>query len=118
MPTANKIRLLRPSTAKMLIVWDYPSDPSITLDTVDFHVEYYTTNIRQKVTIKKEELIREEVTPEEGPSIVNWYAYVKTGLVSAGDLKIRLWAEIPDADAPDGVKVEYTECPTNVTTYD
>lgn len=116
MATIQTVKILKGSTPKMQVFWDYPSDPGITLDTVDFYVEYYT-NIKQKVTLQKEDLVREEVAPEEGAPFVNWYAYVRTADLAPGTLMMRLHASIPDEDAPDGIKVEYTECSTNVQIY-
>lgn len=112
----QNVKILKGTTLKMLIAWEYPSDPGITLDTVDFYVEYFT-NIKQKVTLTKEQLVREEVVPEEGEPYVTWYAYVQTDNLAVGTLLMRLHASIPDGDAPDGIKFEYTECTTNVQIY-
>ena len=116
MAITQQIKILKGTTLKMQIFWDYPSDPAISLDTVDFYVEYYT-NLKQKVTLRKSDLVREEVVPETGDPFVNWYAYVQTTDLPTGNLMMRLHASIPDGDAPDGIKVEYTECSTNVVLY-
>lgn len=116
MAIQQTVKILKGTTLKMQVFWEYPSDPGITLDTVDFYVEYFT-NIKQKVTLQKDDLVREEVTPEVGDPYVCWYAYVQTDTLSTGSLMMRLHASIPDGDAPDGIKVEYTECTTNVQIY-
>lgn len=112
-----QVKILIPSTLKMMILWDYPSNPSITLDTIDFHVEYFTSK-DTKVVLQKSELLREEVTPESGSPYVNWYAYVVTSKLSSGELLMRLCAHIPDINAPGGIRIEYTECSTNVILYE
>lgn len=105
------VQVLKGTTIKMQILWDYPADPAVSLDSVDFYVEYFTSP-RHKITLQSSELVR-----EEGESDVRWYAYVQSSLLSAGRLMMRLHASIPDIDAPEGVKVEYTECTTNVVIY-
>lgn len=116
MTSQQFVKILKGTTLKMLIMWDYPSDPSISLDTVDFYVEYYTSNIKQKVTLNKEDLVREEVQSEAG-TVVNWYAYIQTDNLASGKLMMRLHASITDPDAPGEIKIEYTECTTNVELY-
>ena len=93
---------------KMAINFSYPADSSITLDNIDFFVEFYT-NSSKKVKLQKEELVYEELD-----GIVNCYALVDTNLTGSGRLKMRLMAYIPDTDSPDGIRPEYEEVETNV----
>lgn len=97
---------------KMVVNFRYPSDPTITLDTIDFYVEFFCKP-RQKLVLQKEDLIREE-EEIDGLTVVTWYAMVDTNVVGPGQLNMRLMAYIPDDDASDGVREEYAEIDTNV----
>lgn len=103
---------IKDTLLKMSVEFRYPSDPSITLDDIDFYVEFFCSACRM-VTIKKEDLTREEDFVDDVP-VVNWYAFVDTSKTGPGRLKMRMHAEIPDASAPDQVRVEYKEIDTNV----
>lgn len=106
METMNKI--IKGTVLKMLINFEYPSNPAVTLDAIDFRVEYFT-NPQRRVVLEKGDLFREE---EEGA--VNYYAYVDTGVTGAGFLAMRFFGQIPDGHAPSGMRTEYVEYQTNV----
>lgn len=100
---------------KVQLFWEYPSDPAVSLDTIDFSVEYYT-NPRSKVTVSKEGCDREEEVVD-GRTVVNYYVYVDSNVTKAGDLMMRCMAYVPDLKAPNGIKPDYKEYDTLVTFY-
>lgn len=96
----------------MAVNFTYPSDTTITLDDIDFYVEFYCTpNKVQK--IPKSALIR-EVTEADGVETIQYYALVNTSVIGVGIVKMRMWAWIPDIDAPNETRPEYAEITTNV----
>ena len=97
---------------KMVVNFLYPSDSDITLDTIDFYVEFFCKP-RQRLVLQKEDLVREE-EEIEGLTVVTWYAMVDTNIVGPGQLKMRLMAYIPDAAASEEIREEYAEIDTNV----
>lgn len=85
---------------KVAIEWNWDSDPAVTLDTIDFHVEYYCNDFK-KVVLQKNDLIRKEETVD-GNTVVSWFFYADTLLTGPGPLRVKVYARIPDADAPGG----------------
>ena len=83
------------STLRVLVDWSYPADPTKTMDNVDFVCKFQG---RKSVTIPKSEMYRD--------SDGNWYAYVQTQDLGVGCFFLEVTAYIPDANAPDGVKVD------------
>jgi hypothetical protein len=104
MATQNK--MLKGTVLKMAVNFSYPSDPSVTLENIEWYTEWYTTG--RKVKITKEEHILEDGV---------YYAVVDTAKTGEGTLKMRLWAEIPDPDVEGGFRVEYGEYTTKETIY-
>lgn len=95
---AQSIPIISGSTVKVQLFWAYPSNPAITLDSINNVSFYVYCNGSLKMTIAKSGLVREEVeTATE--TIVNWYAYIDTTGM-CGNLLFRIKTEIPDADAP------------------
>lgn len=111
MNTVSVPKTLTNTVLKMSIGFEYPTDVSVTLDTIDFFVEYFC-NSSKRVTLQKDELHREELN-----GIVTFYAYVDTAITGKGNLKMRLCADIPDVDAPGGIRKEYVEVDTDVVIY-
>lgn len=83
------------STLRVLVDWSYPADPTKTMDNVDFVCKFQGRN---SVTIPKSEMHRDD----EG----NWFAYVKTQDLGVGCFYLEVTATIPDANAPQGVKID------------
>lgn len=98
----------RGSIEKMLLNFEYPTDESVTLDSIDFEVTFYTNKF-SKVKIKKENCLREEIDGE-----VNYYAYLFTERLNEGLVKARLTAFVPDADSPEGIRAMMREGATNI----
>lgn len=92
---SNKGGYIIGSTLRVLVEWSYPADPTKTMDNVDIVCKFQG---RKSVTIPKSEMYRDD----EG----NWYAYVRTGDLGVGCFYLEVTATIPDANAPDGVKVD------------
>ena len=97
---------------KMVVNFCYPTDPAITLDTINFYVEFFCS-LNKKLVLQKDDLIRHEETVGE-ITTVTWYAMVDTTVVGSGRLKMRLMAYIPDDDSSEGVRKEYAEVETGV----
>lgn len=102
-------KTLKGTVLKMAVDFTYSGDANLTLDDINFYTEWYTQS--RKATVTKEEHVREE-DPLTGD--VTYYAYVDTSITGAGVLKGRLWADIPDLDAPGAVRPEYVEVTTNI----
>lgn len=83
------------STLRILVDWSYPADPTKTMDNVDFVCKFQGRNV---VIIPKSEMYRDD----EG----NWFAYVQTEDLGVGCFYLEVTATIPDANAPDGVKID------------
>lgn len=101
----EKIRILKGTTIKAKIEWSYPSSQSVTLDTINFDVEF---KAQGKVKMKKDQLYHDE----DG-----WFAYIDSASLGTGIVYIRLRAEIPDANAPHGYKVDISEAETDLYIY-
>lgn len=82
------------STLRVQVNWSYPADPTKTMDNVDFVCRFKGRN---SVTITKEEMYEEDG---------EWFAYVKTADLGVGNFYLEVTAFIPDANAPDGVKID------------
>lgn len=104
----EQVRILKGTVVKMLLNWSYEGQ-SLTLDDVDFHVEYFT-NANARMRVGKQFLTKDDI---DG----NWYLYVDTNAIGNGTLKVRVYASIPDADAPNGIRQDNVECTTNVTVF-
>lgn len=111
MELTSKVRPVKGDMLKLAIGFDYPSDKSITLDDIDFFVEYFC-DATKKVTLQKEDLY---VDSTEIPS--QYYAYVDTNITGRGKLKMRMNAQLPDAGAPQGIRTEYVEVETDINIY-
>ena len=98
----------RGGVEKMLLNFEYPTDESVTLDSIDFEVIFYTNKF-SKVKIKKEKCLREERN-----GAVNYYAWLFTGELNEGLVKTRLTAFVPDADFPEGIRAMMREGATNL----
>jgi hypothetical protein len=92
---SNKGGYIIGSTLRVLVEWSYPADPTKTMDNVDIVCKFQG---RKSVTIPKTEMYRDD----DG----NWYAYVRTEDLGVGCFYLEVTATIPDANAPDGVKVD------------
>lgn len=92
---SNKGGYIIGSTLRVLVEWSYPADPTKTMDNVDFVCKFQG---KRSVSIPKSEMYRDD----DG----NWYAYVRTEDIGVGCFYLEVTATIPDANAPDGVKVD------------
>ena len=101
----ERIKIIRGNTIKVKIVWSYPSEPTLSLDDINFSVEFMAQG---RIRIKKESLSHDED---------DWYAYVDSSELGNGNVILRLRAEIPDTEAPEGIKIDISECDTNITIY-
>lgn len=100
-----KQKIVKGTVVKMAVLFDYPSDPRITLDTIeDWHTDWFCSGKHFKV--RKDEHLQDE----NG----DWFALVNTGVTGDGILKMRLWANIPDKDSPTGYRPEGAEIETDV----
>lgn len=105
--TAQKT--LKGTVLKMAVGFKYPADNDITLDSIEhWYTEWYCKG--KKLRIEKEDHIR----VEDSAGLVEWFALVDTTITGEGALKMRLWADIPDSDADEGVRPEYAEVVTDV----
>lgn len=108
----NEIRPIVGDVMKLAIGFDFPSDESLTLEDIDFFVEFFCDSSRKKVTLQKDELY---VDYEDAPP--TYYAYVDTAITGRGKLKMRMNAQLPDIGAPSGLRTEYVETNTDITIY-
>lgn len=92
---SNKGGYIIGSTLRVLVEWSYPADPTKTMDNVDFVCKFQG---KRSVSIPKSEMYRDD----DG----NWYAYVRTEDIGVGCFYLEVTATIPDANAPDGYKVD------------
>lgn len=83
------------STLKILVDWSYPADPTKTMDNVDFVCKFQG---QKSVTFTKSDMYRDD----DG----NWFAYLRTEDLGIGCFYLEVTATIPDANAPDGVKID------------
>lgn len=94
-------------TGIKLLVGMTPIDGS-HLEDVDFKVEVFSSSRGgNKVVVPKEEALRMDED--------HYIICVDSAMVGYGDYYITLWAYIPDADFPDGVRPEGKTIKTNVT---
>lgn len=100
------MKQLKGTVLKMAINFSYPADETVTLDTINWYTEWYTSG--RKVRITKAQCLYEDGV---------YYAIVDTAQTGAGTLKMRLWAEIPDADLELGYRAEYGEYTTKEIIY-
>lgn len=104
------------SVAKMAVNFRYPDDASLTLDDIDFYVEYYFIP-SSRLHFPKEAVYREETTVEE-TTTVEWFAYVDTGAIKgSGDLIMELTAFIPDSNLPSHTRKETARYNTSEKFY-
>lgn len=99
----TKQKLLKGTVLKMAVNFSYHGDTELSLEDIDFFTEWYCSSKRLK--IEKEEHIFEDGA---------CYALVDTAKIGTGQLKMRVWAEIPDTDSEEGARVEYAEYITDV----
>ena len=104
---------------KMLLGFNYPSDKDLTLDNIDFDVEFYCKEG------KSQKFTKRNGTNYNGMGGLyrdkdNWYAYVDTNITGPGVLKMKFTAYIPVYGATVGNDMTRTEvavCDTNVMIY-
>ena len=78
----------------------------IHMDDVDFECEFYGTFVQNKVTVRKEEMIR--IDADE------YVAIVDSAVVGTGQYYMRFTAYIPDTDMDDGLRTEVVTIPTGI----
>ena len=99
---------------KMLLGFNYPANKDLTLDNIDFDVEFYCKEGKSQKFFKRD-------NKQDGYGGLqrdrdNWYAYVDTSITGPGVLKMKFTAYIP-AGAMVGNNMTRTEvavCDTNV----
>lgn len=99
----SKQKTLKGTVLKMAVNFECPSNNEATLEKINFFSEWYCTSKRLKIE-------KAQHVFEDGQC----YAYVDTGKIGTGALKMRIWADIPDPDSPMGIRVEYAEVSTDV----
>ena len=103
-----QVKTLQGTVLKLALNFSFPASESVTLDTIDFYTEWYCDKGRV-LRLDKGALVR--VLEEDVPV---WYAFIDTGVVGKGYLRMRLHASIPDDDAPNGIRTEYAEIDTGI----
>jgi len=101
------------STLKMAINFSYPADPSVSLTSISWQTEWYTSEGLTTLVIPNNGHRAESVT-EQGVTRVQYYAYVPTENLGKGELYFRLKCQIPDAFLTDGYRTDISEGTTNV----
>lgn len=111
----NMQNILPGTTLKILINLECKSDPTVTLDTIEWSTEWFTGIYNEKTALKieKNACVRVEDTVD-GVTTVKYFAYVDTADMKAGKVSMRFLAKITDPDATDGVRKEYSEVTTDV----
>ena len=105
---------------KMLLGFNYPADKDLTLDNIDFDVEFYCKEGKSQKFVKRE--VRQGGNFSNGIGGLqrdrdNWYAYVDTNITGPGMLKMKLTAYIPvygQTVGNDMTRTEVAVCDTNV----
>lgn len=101
MTILNEIK--RGTVLKMKVGFSCPSNPSVTLDSCNW-VSEWTTGGRVLRIIK----------PDHAIIGGDYVAMVDTSLMERGELKMRLWINIPDEAASEGVRPDYEEYDTGL----
>ena len=105
---------------KMLLGFNYPANKEVTLDLIDFDVEFYCKEGKSQKFVKRGERKSGEFTSGIGGlqrDTNDWYAYVDTNITGPGALKMKFTAYIPVYGATVGNDMTRTEvavCDTNV----
>lgn len=100
----------------MVVNFNYPADPSVNLDDINWYTEWFCDNYRENKALRLEKgQHTREVDEQTGKT--TWYALVDTNLTGRGKLLMRLWADIPDTTRPEGVRPEYAEIDTGQPIY-
>ena len=106
---------------KMLLGFNYPADSkTVTLDNIDFDVEFYCKEGKSQKFVKRG--VRQGGEFSNGIGGLqrdrdNWYAYVDTNITGPGMLKMKLTAYIPvygQTVGNDMTRTEVAVCDTNV----
>lgn len=112
----NTQQTLRGTELAMQVIFSYPADPAITLDSIDWYTEWYCGDYNPKKALRLTKgQCHRHVQTDEGVETVIWMALVDTTGFYPGKLCMRLMAYIPDPDASEGVREEYAETTTEVT---
>lgn len=120
MATTTKNKTWVGTELKMLIGFRYPSNLNLTLDDIDFDVEFYCQEGMSHKFSKEGsnigKLIKELNT---STGHYDWYAPVETTKTGAGQLMMKLTAYLPTGDpnaiyGDDTKRTEVAVCATNV----
>lgn len=79
-----------------------------TMDEMDFVCDFYTSQAKV-VRVEKAVMIRQE----DG----TYVAIVDTTGMASGTIQMKATAQIPDADCPDGVRIEVSTIDTEIEVY-
>lgn len=78
----------------------------LTMDNYDFNVDVYVSQ-RKMVSAKKEQCVRVDEN--------NYIVLVDTTVIGAGDVTVKVVAQIPDSDFEDGLRTEVMQIQTGIT---
>lgn len=107
----KKITVIQGTVEKILISFSYPACPSLTLNDLDFSVDFTAFGSNRPLHFEKGDLIR-KLDPETGK--IDFYAPIDTSVLKFGEIMMQLTAFIPDSDFEEGVRPEIQRCSTNV----
>lgn len=99
----SKQKILKGTVLKMAITFSYHGDKDLSLEDINFFTEWYCSS--KKMKIEKADHIFEDGA---------CFAFVDTAQIGTGQLKMRLWADVPDYDTESGVRAEYAEYATDI----
>lgn len=100
---------------KMLLGFNYPADENLTLDNINFDVEFYCKEGKSQKFIKRGTVYNGLGGLQRDRD--NWYAYVDTNITGPGILKMKFTAYIPvygQTVGNDMTRTEVAVCDTNV----
>lgn len=96
---------------KIHISFSYPACPTLTLDDIDFFVEFSAIGSSETIRFGKGDLIR-KLDPTTGR--FDYYAAIDTAVLKYGEVRMKITALIPDDDFEEGVRPEVQGCSTNI----
>lgn len=103
-------RVIQGTVLKMHLSFSYPADPTLTLEDLDFSVDFYTRGGTPQ-HFEPDDLIR---VLNESTGLFDYYAPVDTAWLGCGTVFMKMTVDIPDGDFPDGKRREVGVIATSV----